>query len=117
MSSPTFAPRLMPLTTRSGFCFRNPSTARRTQSVGDPSVMNAACPVRKRVGRHRSGRKSVMLCEAPLQFRSGAMMSTSAISLSASASGPIASLSIPSSFVTRMRLRVAIWRPRSARLP
>jgi hypothetical protein len=79
--------------------------------------MNAAWPVRRRVGRQRSGRKSVMLWLAPLQFRSGAMMSTSAISESASVSGPIASLSIPSSFVTRMRLRVAIGRPRPARLP
>jgi len=102
MSSPRFAPRLMPLTMRSGFCFKNPRTARRTQSVGDPSVMNAAWPVRRRVGRQRSGRKSVMLWEAPLQFRSGAMMSTSPSAARASTSGPRASLSMPSSFVMRM---------------
>src|SRR5690349_18939869 len=105
MSSPRLAPRLMPLTTRSGFSLRKPSTARRTQSVELPSVMNAACPVRSCVGRQRSGRKSVMLWLAPLQLRSGAMTSTSPSSVSASTSGPSASLSIPSSFVTRMCLR------------
>src|ERR671914_316611 len=61
MSSPMFAPRLIPLTTMSGRCRRKPSTARRTQSVGEPSVMYADCPPRSFVGRTRSGRNSVML--------------------------------------------------------
>ena len=41
MSSPMFEPRFIPETSRSGLCCRKPSTASRTQSVGDPSLMNA----------------------------------------------------------------------------
>src|SRR5256712_6180816 len=102
MSSPRFEPRLTPLTTRSGLRLRKPSTPRRTQSVGDPSVMYAFCPVRSCVERTRSGGYGVMLWLAPLQFRSGAMMSTSPTVASASASGPSASDSIPSSLVMRI---------------
>src|SRR5207249_9259124 len=58
MSSPMFDPRFIPETTRSGFCGRKPSTASRTQSVGDPSLMYAGCPLRSWVAFTRKGRRS-----------------------------------------------------------
>jgi hypothetical protein len=64
--------------------------------------MNAVWLLRSFVERTRSGRKSVMLWLAPLQLRSGTMMSTSPSASSASESGASASASIPSSFVMRM---------------
>src|SRR5438309_8004161 len=49
-----------------------------------------------------------MLWLAPLQLRSGTMMSTFPTARSASARGPSASDSIPSSFVMRMCLRSSV---------
>src|SRR5882672_2821774 len=68
VSSPMFAPRLIPETTMSGMSSSRPVTARCTQSVGVPFTKRKPFAD----SRTESGRSSVRELDAPLWSRSGA---------------------------------------------
>src|SRR2546421_1122592 len=99
VSSPMFAPRLMPEMIMSGISSSNPVTARWTQSVGVPFTN------RKPFAdvRTESGRSRVSGLEAPLRSRSGATTVTFARPESASARTAIPGAKYPSSLLSRMR--------------
>ena len=98
-TSPMFAPRLIPLTTRSkpdsGASAR---AAKRTAPAGVASTQCPASEVRSRISWFR-----LMLMLAPLCWPQGATTVTSPTARRASASAWMPGDSMPSSLVTRMR--------------
>src|ERR1043165_7712984 len=103
ISLPMFGPVLMPETTRRGRSGASPRNANATQSEGEPSLEYADSRVPGRViAVTRSGRSSVLVCPAAVQFRLGAITHTSSTPLSARASALRPGESTPSSLVTRI---------------
>src|SRR5882672_4893907 len=100
VSSPMFAPRLIPETIMSGISSSSPVTARCTQSVGVPLTKRKPLADSRTV----SGRSSVRELEAPLWSRSGA--TTVIVPRSASVLARIASpgAKYPSSLLSRIRI-------------
>src|SRR5712691_4624270 len=106
VSSPMFAPRLMPEMIMSGISSSNPVTARWTQSVGVPFTnWKPFADLRT-----ESGRSRVSELEAPLRSRSGATTVMLARPESASARIAIPGAKYPSSLLSRMRtFTLALW--------
>src|SRR5256714_12478186 len=73
MSSPRFVPWLMPDTISSGSDSTSPSTEKRTQSTGVPSVANPVVPSSNSTSSTHSGSRVVMLRAVALRLESGAM--------------------------------------------
>src|SRR3954449_999353 len=107
MSSPRLAPWLIPETIRSGRPPTRPSSAKRTQSTGVPSVAKPTRPSSKVTSSTESGERVVMLRAVALRLESGAITSTSMSSSSTSARRAACSpgAEMPSSLVRRMRTR------------
>src|SRR3982750_3501163 len=105
MSSPRLAPWLIPETIRSGRPPTRPSSAKRTQSTGVPSVAKPTRPSSKVTSSTLSGERVVMLRAVALRLESGAMTSPSTPSSSTSARRAACSpgAEMPSSLVRRMR--------------
>ena len=82
MSSPRLAPWLIPETIRSGRPPSSPSSAKRTQSTGVPSVAKPLSPSPNSTSSTVSGERVVMLRAVALRFESGAITSTSTPSIS-----------------------------------
>ncbi len=76
MSSPRLAPWLIPETIRSGRPPSRPSSAKRTQSTGVPSVAKPLCPSPNSTSSTLSGERVVMLRAVALRLLSGAITST-----------------------------------------
>ena len=111
MSSPRFAPWLMPLATRSIGPGSRPRKTRPTASDGEPSIDQAGEPSASVRSRTRSGRHIVREWPTALWFVSGAMTSTSPSGSSACLRARSPRDSIPSSLVTRIRGRAVIPPP------
>src|SRR3954447_7446570 len=107
MSSPRSAPWLIPETIRSGRPPTRPSSAKRTQSTGVPSVAKPTRPSSKVTSSTESGERVVMLRAVALRLESGAITSTSTSSSSTNARRAACSpgAEMPSSLVRRMRTR------------
>ena len=75
MSSPRLAPWLVPETIRSGRPPSSPSSAKRTQSTGVPSVAKPLWPSPKSTSSTLSGERVVMLRAVALRLVSGAITS------------------------------------------
>src|SRR4051794_16127518 len=112
MSSPRLEPWLIPETISSGRSPISPSSAKRTQSTGVPSVANPLDPSLNGISSTQSGERVVMLRAVALRFESGAITWTSSPSIARralrSACSPLAW--IPSSLVIRTRIRPPILR-------
>src|SRR6266581_3994408 len=106
VSSPMFAPRLMPEMIMSGISSSNPVTARWTQSVGVPFTnWKPFADLRT-----ESGRSKVSELEEPLRSRSGATTVMLARPESASARIAMPGAKYPSSLLSRMRtFTLALW--------
>src|SRR5262245_55803873 len=106
MSSPRFEPWLMPEMISSGRSPRRPSSAKRTQSTGVPSVAKPLDPSSNSISSTQSGERVVMLRAVALRFELGAITCTSTSrrsrSLSRRAFRPLAPM--PSSLVIRTRI-------------
>src|SRR5712692_1853389 len=107
VSSPMFAPRLMPEMIMSGISSSNPVTARWTQSVGVPFTNWKPFTDL----RTESGRSRVSELEAPLRSRSGATTVMLARPESVSARIAMPGAKYPSSLLSRMRIYRLIWNP------
>src|SRR5215213_1212461 len=77
MSSPRFAPWLMPETISSGGASIRPSSAKRTQSTGVPSVANPVVPSPNSTSSTQIGSRRVTARPVALRFESGAITSSS----------------------------------------
>src|SRR5919109_2208490 len=77
MSSPRFAPWLMPETISSGSKSSRPSVPKRTQSTGVPSVANPVVPSPNSTSSTQSGWWVVMLRAVALRLESGAITASS----------------------------------------
>src|ERR671915_1306340 len=103
MSSPRFAPWLIPDTISSGSSSIRPSAAKRTQSTGVPLVAKPDVPSPNSTSSTSSGSRKVMLRAVAERFESGAMTASSMPGTSSSACrstlSPVAVM--PSSFVSR----------------
>src|SRR5450756_1834305 len=106
MSSPRFAPWLMPLATRSIGPGSRPRKTSPTASDGEPSIDHAGVPSASVRSRTRSGRHIVREWPTALWFVSGAITRTSPRVAIACASASRPRDSMPSSLVTRMRGRL-----------
>src|SRR5215213_1998859 len=106
MSSPRFAPWLIPDTISSGGASIRPSEAKRTQSTGVPSVAKPVVPSPNSTSSTQIGSWRVTARPVALRFESGAMTSSSTSGSSRSALRitlrPVAVM--PSSFVSRTRI-------------
>src|SRR5918996_768462 len=71
MSSPRFEPWLIPETISSGRSPSSPSSAKRTQSTGVPSVAKPLVPSSKRTSSTHSGERVVMLRAVALRLEAG----------------------------------------------
>ena len=109
MSSPRFAPWLMPETISSGGASIRPSAAKRTQSTGVPSVAKPLVPSPNSTSSTQIGSWRVTARPVALRFESGAITSSSTSGSSRSAFRitfrPVAVM--PSSFVSRTLIGVA----------
>src|SRR3954453_7172825 len=107
MSSPRFAPWLMPDTISSGTNSSSPSTAKRTQSTGGPSVAKPLVPSPNSTSSTQSGLRVVIERAVALRFESGAITASSTPGTSRSARritfSPVAWM--PSSLVSRTFIR------------
>ena len=107
MSSPRFAPWLIPETIRSGFCSPvSPRSAKRTQSTGVPSVAKPVVPSSKVISSTHRGERVVIERAVALLFESGAITLSSSSGISARARRRACSpfAPIPSSLVIRTRM-------------
>ncbi len=77
MSSPRFAPWLMPETISSGWNPIRPRVANRTQSTGVPSVAKPVVPSPNSTSSTHSGCRVVMLRALAERFASGAITASS----------------------------------------
>src|SRR5437660_3528777 len=103
MSLPRFGPVLMPDTTSRGRSGARPKRPSATQSEGVPSLEYALRRVPGRViSVTRSGRSSVLVWPAAVQFRLGAITHTASTRVKALASALRPGESTPSSLVTRI---------------
>src|SRR5215217_6539781 len=107
MSSPRFAPWLIPDTISSGGSSIRPSAAKRTQSTGVPSVAKPLVPSPNSTSSTQIGSCRVTARPVALRFESGAITSRSTSGSSKSdrliAFRPVAVM--PSSFVSRTLIR------------
>src|SRR4051812_34098686 len=110
MSSPRLEPWLIPETISSGRSPTNPSSAKRTQSTGVPSVAYPLEPSSNGISSTQRGDRVVMLRAVALRFESGAITWTSSSGILQSSArrafSPVAW--IPSSLVIRTRIRPPI---------
>src|SRR6266540_6094150 len=114
MSSPRLEPWLMPETISSGRSPTSPSSAKRTQSTGVPSVAKPVDPSANGISSTQSGERVVMLRAVALRLESGAITWTSRSGILRSsvrrAFSPVAW--IPSSLVIRTLIPPPILRSR-----
>ncbi len=85
MSSPRFAPWLIPDTISSGSNSSRPRAAKRTQSTGVPSVAKPLVPSPNSTSSTQSGWRMVMLRAVAERFESGAITASSTWDSSSSA--------------------------------